>query len=581
MAYSIYTLGVPRAWPLRLLHIPSMTSREWKPGNIYGQDTEPDYSILSYTWGRFEVADGPRLHINGIDWLVPSIDERHFAVADLSRLLEHAMSKYEYIWIDIACIDQKREKIKMQEVGRQASIFKGARQAYVWLNKLEPEVLNRHMQTLNRCGYHFAQGTIDASQAVEQMFASISHVLQDPWFSSLWTLQESVLQRHAILLSKRGEPVTAPGPWAGENDFCQLIDISGACAMARSLTDQALQGHAGATQQGSLSSQSERLQSLRTIIEESGVDFMLCPNPNIQYAAARFRKTSHKEDRIYAIMQVYGYRLGNSAASAKNLQPFDLEDLELQFLKALASQSVVLSQTFQHLELPEAGQSWCITNYIRVPKRFHNVIIHDQFVTSACKITVQERNQAYFAGTACPLHEIFDFWNSRSQQALTWLSKAGDAPSDVKQRHAYFGAGSYGGARYFKQAKQGIFMDCDDSMSFEWPPDTAVLDDSSEPLIECRIPELTHASDTQQAIGESILAKHCNKAPSVLYLGRAKHIESMDVALIIVREETADSGLDSVKTHKWRRIGICFWNVEGGLVDNIAKLLQPLKGKFG
>ena len=581
MAYSIYTLGVPRAWPLRLLHIPSMTSREWKPGNIYGQDTEPDYSILSYTWGRFEIADGPRLHINGIDWPVPPIDESHFTVADLTRLLEYAMLKYEYIWIDIACIDQKREKIKMQEVGRQASIFKGARQAYVWLNKHEPEALSRSMQNLNRCGYNFAQGSIEASQVVEQMFTSISHVLQDPWFSSLWTLQESVLQRHAILLNKRGQPVTAPGPWAGESDSCQLLDISGACAMAKSFTDQALQGYPGANQERSLSVRSERLQSLRTTIDESGIDFMLCPNPNIQYAAARFRKTSHVEDRIYAIMQVYGYRLGNSAASVKDLQPFDLEDLELQFLKTLASQSVVLSQTFQHLTLPEAGQSWCITNHIRVPKLFHNIIIHDQFVTSACTITVQEKNEAYFEGTACPLHEIFGFLNSRSQQALTWLSKAGDAPSDVKQRHAYFGTGSYGGARYFKEAKQGVFMDCDDSISFEWPPDTAVLDDSSEPLIECRISELMHASDTQQAIGESILAKHCNKAPSVLYLGRAKHIESMDVVLVIVREDTADSGRESVKTDTWRRIGICFWNVEGGLVDSIAKLLRPLEGKFG
>ena len=581
MAYSIYTLGVPRAWPLRLLHIPSMTSREWEPGNVYGNDTEPKYAILSYTWGRFEVPNGPRLAIKGIDWEVPSINENHFTVADLMQLLEHIMLKDEYVWIDIACIDQKRKDVKMQEVGRQASIFKGARQAYVWLNKHEPEELNRSMRNLMRCAYNFTQGSVDASQAAEEMFLSISHVLQDPWFSSLWTLQESVLQRHAILLNKRGEPVTAPGPWAGESNFSQLIDISGACAMARSFTDCALQGYPGANQEGSLSSQSERLQSLRTIIDESGIDFMLCPNPNIQYAAARFRKTSHKEDRIYAIMQIYGYRLGNSAASAKQIQPFDFEDLELQFLETLASQSVVLSQTFQHLTVPKAGQSWCITNYVRVPKRFHNIIIHDQFVTSACTITVLKKDKAYFEGTACPLDEIFGFWKSRSQQTLTWLSKAGDAPSNVKERHAYFGAGSYGGARFFKQAKQGIFMDCDDSMSFEWPPDTPFLDDSAEPLIECRIPELTHASDAQQAIGESVLAKHCKEAPSALYLGRAKHIESMDVALIIVREDPAHSGLKRAKTNKWRRIGICFWHVEGGLTDDIAQLLQPLKGEFG
>ena len=55
----------------------------------------------------------------------------------------------------------------------------------------------------------------------------------------------------------------------------------------------------------------------------------------------------------------------------------------------------------------------------------------------------------------------------------------------------------------------------------------------------------------------------------------------MDIALIIVREGTAHSGFKWVKTNKWRRIGICFWQVEGDLTDDIAKLLQPLKGEFG
>ena len=580
MASSIYTLAVPRAWPLRLLHIPSMTSRQWQPGNVYGTDTEPGYSILSYTWGRFEVADGPRLMIKGIDWQVPSIDERHFTVADLSRLLDHVLLKSEYIWIDIACIDQKREKVKMQEVGRQASIFKGAQQAYVWLNKHEPEALNKDMENMNRCGYDFAQGRVDASQAVDEMFASISNVLQDPWFSSLWTLQESVLQRYAILLNKRGEPVTAPGPWAGESDSSQLIDISGACDVARVAMESAMQTGLSEVHEGSLSPQSETLLSLRTIIDDSGVDFLLCPNPNIQYAAARFRKTSHQEDRIYAIMQVYGYRLGNSAASTKKLQQFSLEDLELQFLTTLTSQSVTLSQTFQHLRFPEFGQSWCITNQIRVPKRFHNIIVHDQFVSSACTITVRKKGEAYFDGTAFPLPELFDFWKARSQELLTQLSKACDAPSDLKERDALFRNRSYG-ARFLKRAKQGMFMDCDDSMSFEWPPDTTMIDDNAEPVIECRLPELAHALDTQQAIGETILIKYDNMTPSLLYLGRAKHIESMDIALIIVREGSTRSGLRRVKHDIWRRVGICFWNVEGGLVDNIAKLLQPLKGKFG
>lgn len=580
MAYGIYTLGVPLAWPHRLLHIPSMTSRQWKPGNVYGQDTEPSYSILSYTWGRFEVPEGPRLHVNGIDWQIPSISEDHFTVTGLSRLLEHIKLKDEYIWIDIACIDQNREKEKMEEIGRQASIFKGARQAYVWLNKHEPETLNQHVQTLLRCCYDFAQGKSDTVQAAEEMIGSISHVFQDPWFSSLWTLQESVLQRHAILLDKGGEPVTTQGPWTGESAFCELMDISGACGIARRLTDQAMQTESGAHHNGSQLTQLRRLQSLCTIIDESGVDFMLCPNPNIQYAAARFRKTSRGEDRIYAIMQVYGYRLGNSATSIRKIRHFRLEDLELQFLTTLTSQSVILSQAYQHLKVLEAGRSWCITNHIRVPHRLHNILVHDQFLTSACTISVHKKSEAYFEGRCCTLRELLDFWKSRSQETLSWLDKASDAPSGLRERYAYFKTG-YDMDRVFKRAKQGTIIDCSDSMSFEWPPDTTVLDDRDEPIIECRVPELTHAVDTQQGIGEAIMTRHRDMTPSVLYLGRTKHIESMEVALIVVRERTTRRGLRMEKEGVWRRVGICFWHVKGVPDDDLARLLQPLKGIFG
>ena len=58
-----------------------MTSRECKPGNIYGPDTEPNHSILLYTWGRYEMLKGPRLETRGIGWQVPWINETPFTVA--------------------------------------------------------------------------------------------------------------------------------------------------------------------------------------------------------------------------------------------------------------------------------------------------------------------------------------------------------------------------------------------------------------------------------------------------------------------------------------------------------------------
>lgn len=467
----------------------------------------------------------------------------------------------------------------MEESGRQASIFKGARRAYIWLNKHEPETLNYHVQSLMHCAYNFAQGSVGALQAAEEMLGSIFNVLEDPWLSSLWTLQESVLQRHAILLDKRGGPVTTHGAWTGESACTELMDISGACAIARKSIDQAMKEESGADHNGSSSPQPGRLQSLRTIVDNSGIDLTLCPNPYIQYAAARFRKTSLPKDRIYAIMQIYGYRLSKSATSGE-MQHFSLEDLELQFLTTLTFQSVVLSQAFQHSKRPEAGQSWCITNPIRVPQRLHNIVVHNQFLSSACKISVRKKHEAYFEGAACTLRELLDFWNSRSQETLAWLDKISDAPLELKNCNAYFKNGSYMD-RFFKRPKQGMMMDYGDSMSFEWPPDTPVLDDQGEPIIECRVPELTRAAERQRVLREAIIDMYNGMTPSVLYLGRSKHIESMEIALIIAREGIACSVLGMQKKGVWRRVGLCFWYVEGGPNDDLAKLLRPLSGRFG
>jgi hypothetical protein len=42
----------------------------------------------------------------------------------------------EWSWIDIACVDQENRDVKMDEVGRQASIFLEAADFFVWLSSL-------------------------------------------------------------------------------------------------------------------------------------------------------------------------------------------------------------------------------------------------------------------------------------------------------------------------------------------------------------------------------------------------------------------------------------------------------------
>ncbi|KAL8917732.1 MAG: hypothetical protein Q9208_007784 [Pyrenodesmia sp. 3 TL-2023] len=287
-----------------------MTSRRWSPGNSYEGVVEPKYAILSYTWGRFEKPGHPRLRIGGIDWDIPSVDPAHFTVADLSRLLAQIGSEYDYVWIDIACIDQRREKDKMQEIGRQAMIFKGARQGYVWLNKYDPAIIQGYVQTLMRYGYEMVDGPTELLQAAEAIVNALVAILQDPWFSSLWTLQESVLQRFALLLNKSGLPITTDGPWIGASPATELAAIASVCELTGRMIDLGIRAEQAADPSAIQTARVERMRSLRSTINRSGLDFTLCSNPNVQYAAAIYRQTSRPEDRIYAII---GYMDTDSA----------------------------------------------------------------------------------------------------------------------------------------------------------------------------------------------------------------------------------------------------------------------------
>lgn len=45
-------------WPRKLLHVPSMTSYPWAPGDRYGEAVKPGYLAITYMWGRWRLGDG-------------------------------------------------------------------------------------------------------------------------------------------------------------------------------------------------------------------------------------------------------------------------------------------------------------------------------------------------------------------------------------------------------------------------------------------------------------------------------------------------------------------------------------------
>ncbi len=72
--------------------------------------------------------------MNGIPWKVPAIKSEAFTVEAFKKVIGHAGKDLGWVWVDIACIDQGNLEAKMEEVGRQADIFRYAWSAYVWFH---------------------------------------------------------------------------------------------------------------------------------------------------------------------------------------------------------------------------------------------------------------------------------------------------------------------------------------------------------------------------------------------------------------------------------------------------------------
>ncbi|KAI3392702.1 hypothetical protein diail_5259 [Diaporthe ilicicola] len=393
----------------------------------------PRYSILSYTWGRWQVREAGRKHppvgITGVDWDIPSIAETHFTAESFGTIVKRlgALGATDWAWIDIACIDQKDDEIKMDEVGRQVSIFRNAATPFVWLchtkiNEFYEAIellasenwnLFRERQHTEQTGLVRQQPVLRALEGIEKAMAKF---LSDPWFSSLWTLQEFILRPDAIVLDRYGESLNVL-----REDLALLVksrdrqdDLLTLEALCWALHNAQYEGRQLQQRRHLLQDKGdaagphilELISRIFRAIQECGcgTNWLQGPsNPNIQYSAAKFRRTTHREDRIYAISQIYNVRVGQSA------RPMDrpsLEDLIEEFGLAINERSPVLGQLFVHTKRPEVGKSWCITEHSDVPE------IGDVPARIRLTSTIARDESGFVVahGPSCTFEDLCDFW---------------------------------------------------------------------------------------------------------------------------------------------------------------------------
>ncbi|KAG8531428.1 uncharacterized protein KY384_003057 [Bacidia gigantensis] len=536
-------VGLQQEWPQRLLYVPSMISLEREEGNKYGQYIEPAYSILSYTWGRWELPEGnAALKVGGINWRVPTIDERHFSVAQLEKAIwrissgrdsENSSQLIHFVWIDIACIDQENEALKATEIGRQAAIFKNATHAYIWLSHLDDNEMQQCDTTLFDTNMilspHF-EGNGTEPEDLESWNASFREVSEtlyrDPWFTSLWTLQEMFLRPDAEILTQDANLIERKGGNGSTLGLSNLI--INYTTVYKALCDS--------SSSNELSSPKENSELLE-LVEKLGLYWGQWENPMLLLIAARYRQTRNPKDRIYGIMQVYDLKLGVSSQPDRD---FTVEDLQFQLASAHNAQSAINAQMFIHTQAVQLGRCWRMQSESRIP---HDLEFTELGRKSLCKISIEETRLPIYQGKACSLSTLSELWQS------------GSSGSDVASRHSE--------DKYSEEMLQDVLLDLPERVELEaW----AGLNNHSMEL--SRKTELVR-----------LLVMSASHNIQVLLLG--KLIDGIDedidmLAGLMVRRRF----LGTVEC--WQRIGICLWAEQSELSqEEVVPHWRPFMGHLG
>ncbi|KAI3331306.1 hypothetical protein F4824DRAFT_475317 [Ustulina deusta] len=449
------TADVLGRWPRRLLYVPTMTSYQWQPGNIYGQHTAPEYNAITYTWGRWRLKQNERpdvrpISVSGVPWEIPRVNPSRFTANELEQTIKMAtggfstvntardkeLPKVDFIWIDIICIDQRENSpTSASEIGRQALIFDGAKHVVAWLSTFSIQDLNSLVRGLwEKTGQIEQQilamgGTLSDTRSVlllSEIHGLLRKLFSDTWFTSLWTLQEAFLRYDALLMSREGRVATSI-LWGGirpesqVNVHADLFDITGPCEqMISDLVKKA-------------NPPPDIYSRIRYQIQTSGMQALVEVSALSVYIAAGHRRFSRPEDAIYGIQQVFGARVGKTAPAADPRQSWSPDQLQIQLGHHLLRRHPVLSQLHVFTQPAALGTAWLVnrtTSVIPSNQKFGSYLTttaakgRDPFnpiETSKSALSIKRiggQTWGYFDGPYCSFVEFHRTFTELSQHHL-------------------------------------------------------------------------------------------------------------------------------------------------------------------
>lgn len=367
-----------------------------------------------------------------------------------------------FVWVDIACIDQENYAIKMDEIGRQAGIFFNAKDAFIWLHGSSLQLLQEKFETFfNLVARLEGESVYDLSfdenttitinwepdngddefsigentflphclrdhQWIIDTQRTLSEIIEDKWFSSLWTLQEASLQPTAQIVSRDGSLI----PRKGFAEVALVNLVHGIGEIERYLLK------IKEISRRNPNNAPKEVLPLLQLLEASVQRIGLCSweNPATLYSSARFRQCVNPLDRIYGIMQIFGFRLG---ASADPTLSYTLDELEHQFAAAINTGSPVMGQLFVHSASIELGKCWRVaqTSNMSTVLRLNNLMN-----LPLARFELDECDKPMLTGSICDLRQITQQWTLAEIQneGYNFWSVDGSVHSIVLDENEYW-----------------------------------------------------------------------------------------------------------------------------------------------
>ena len=392
----------PKPWPRRLLHVPSMTSYERGPGNKYNGIKEPSYNAISYTWGRFEDNSEPPIQIGGVTWKIPGIKNPHFTVGEFQKAIHTVANNRQFIWLDIACIDQENEAVKMDEINKQAAIFRRARTVYAWVVPWTTSEMFNAFHTVEK--FHESLGYSPEGLArleplgspvaadIDSVSAQYQSIARQGWFTSLWTLQEGFLSR-PLFLSKSSDLLYYRTFFEGQYSLPRFpCGISWIAGKSRHIWDELRSSH-----------DSKAVSICQSIADSGLLSMYFYRDPYLIYPAALKRHVSLPQDAVYAIMNVFGLRMPKMS---------NVEGLLLRLALFLNQKDPVSYQIFLHQRPVSFPDAWRVSESTHLPFQF----FAEAFDGIFCKIEGNSRRRPNFIGKMTTLVGIASYWAKVQQQ---------------------------------------------------------------------------------------------------------------------------------------------------------------------